>query len=211
MFNPDRPRVLVGWPSTNFINLFIINQMLSIPELVAEIRRRGGDTQEALARRLGVSFPTVNAWERGRSTPRPDHRRQLEELAAELGITSEITVLVIDDDPATGELVEAAAGEVHSAITVASALDGWEGLVLCGSQRPRLIFLDILMPGIDGLEVARRLPELEGLERTEVVFVTSSNDDRILARARELGHDLLAKPLDVDLLVDAMAGRLELG
>lgn len=185
--------------------------MLSTPELVAEIRLRSGDTQESLARRLGVSFPTVNAWERGRSTPRDGHRRQLEQLAAELGIRSEITVLVIDDDPATSELVEAAAGEVHPAITVASALDGWEGLILCGSRRPKLIFLDILMPGIDGLEVARRLPELPGLEQTKVVFVTSSSDHRILSRAQELGHDLLAKPIDVDVLVEALTSRLELG
>ena len=169
--------------------------MLSTPELVAEIRLVGGDTQEALARRLGVSFPTVNAWERGRSTPRSNHRRRLEQLAAELGIITEITVLVIDDDPATGAIVE-------------SALNGWEGLVRCGALRPDLIFLDILMPGIDGIEVARRLPEVEGLGRTEVVFVTSSTDERLLARARELGHELLAKPLDVDRLVTVMGDRL---
>lgn len=182
--------------------------MLSTPELVAEIRRVGGDTQEALARRLGVSFPTVNAWERGRSTPRSNHRRRLEQLAAELGIITEITVLVIDDDPATGAIVESAAAEVSSATTVESALNGWEGLVRCGALRPDLIFLDILMPGIDGIEVARRLPEVEGLGRTEVVFVTSSTDERLLARARELGHELLAKPLDVDRLVTVMGDRL---
>jgi CheY-like chemotaxis protein len=184
--------------------------MLSTPELVAEIRRVAGDTQEGLARRLGVSFPTVNAWERGRSKPRPDRRRQLEELAAELGISAEVAVLVIDDDPATGAVVDAAAREVDSAITVESALNGWEGLVRCGSLRPRLIFLDILMPGIDGIEVARRLPDIEGLATTEVVFVTSSTDERLLARARSLGHDLLPKPLEVDALIDAISSRLEI-
>ncbi len=182
--------------------------MLSTAELVAAIRRVGGDTQEALARRLGVSFPTVNAWERGRSSPRPDHRRALEQLAVDLGITSEITVLVIDDDPATGAIIDAAAREVDPAITVESALNGWEGLVRCGSLRPALIFLDILMPGIDGIEVARRLPAIKGLERTEVVFITSSTDERLLARAGDLGHDLLAKPLDVVSLVEAIAARL---
>ena len=183
--------------------------MLSTSELVAAIRRAGGDTQEALARRLGVSFPTVNAWERGRSRPRPHHRRRLDQLASELGITYEFTVLVIDDDPATGAIVDAAAREVDSAITVESALNGWEGLVRCGSLQPALVFLDILMPGIDGIEVARRLPEIQGLDGTEVVFVTSSTDERLLARARELGHDLLAKPLEVDRLVDTLSARLD--
>jgi CheY-like chemotaxis protein len=182
--------------------------MLSTAELVAAIRRTSGSTQEALARRLGVSFPTVNAWERGRSSPRPNHRRQLEQLAEELGITTETMVLVIDDDPATGAIVDAAAQQVGAAITVESALDGWEGLVKCGSLRPALIFLDILMPGIDGIEVARRLPDIEGLDHTEVVFVTSSTDDRLLARARSFGHSVLPKPLEVDQLIDTIASRL---
>jgi CheY-like chemotaxis protein/DNA-binding XRE family transcriptional regulator len=182
--------------------------VLATSELVAEIRKVAGETQEALARRLGVSFPTVNAWERGRSVPRPDHRRKLEELAAQLGITSEISVLVIDDDPTTGSLVDAAAREVDPAITVETALDGWQGLVRCGAVRPALIFLDILMPGIDGIEVARRLPGIQGLGGTEVVFVTSSTDARLLARASELGHPVLSKPLDFDRLADTIAGRL---
>ncbi len=183
--------------------------MLSTPELVAEIRRVAGETQEGLARRLGVSFPTVNAWERGRSSPRANHRRQLEELAGQLGITSEISVLVIDDDPTTGAVVEAAAEEVDAAITVESALNGWEGLVRCGALRPSLIFLDILMPGIDGIEVARRLPDIADLERTEVVFVTSTTDEAILTRARSLGHSLLAKPLDVARLIDSIRSHLD--
>lgn len=175
--------------------------MLTTSQLVAEIRRRNGDTQEGLARRIGVSFPTVNAWERGRSEPRPAHRRQLEKLAEDLAITHEVTVLVIDDDPATAEMVAAAATEVDPAITVESTLDGWQGLVLCGSLRPRVIFLDILMPGIDGIEVARRLPGIEGLDDPEVVFVTSSTDGALIRRAGSLGHQLLGKPLAVDELV----------
>jgi CheY-like chemotaxis protein len=172
--------------------------MLSSSQLVARIRERSGETQEALARRLGVSFPTVNAWERGRSTPRPNHRRMLEELAEQLEIRHTLTVLVIDDDPATGELVAAAAATLDPAITVATAQDGWEGLVQCGALRPDLLFLDILMPRIDGIEVAQRLPAIAGLDDMTVVFVTSSRDPDLLARAAGLGHEVLAKPLDFD-------------
>ena len=187
--------------------------MLSSPDLVRRIREHTGDTQEALARRLGVSFPTVNSWERGRSTPRPVHRRRLEELAEQVGVAHGMTVLVIDDDPTTGELVAAAAAEVDEAISVETALDGSEGLLRCGSLLPELLFLDILMPGINGLEVARRIPLIEGLERLRIVFVTSSRAEDLLERARDLGHGLLLKPLLLEDLgasmQEALGGRAE--
>lgn len=173
-------------------------------ELVARIRSATGDTQEALARRLGVSFPTVNAWERGRSEPRRMHREKLEQLADELGVPRGVKVLVIDDDPTTGELVSAAASEVDPAIEVDTALDGWEGLIKCGTLRPQMLFLDILMPGLDGIEVARRIPRIEGLDEMTVAFVTSSRDPDLLARARSLAESVLLKPLAVDDLAEAI-------
>jgi CheY-like chemotaxis protein len=185
--------------------------MLSTAELVARIRDRTGDTQEALARRLGVSFPTINAWERGRTTPRRRHRLQLEQLADDVGVRHGFSVLVIDDDPVTAELVAAAAGGVDGAIAVESALNGWEGLVKCGTIRPDLVFLDIMMPGIDGLEVARRLPSIEGLEGMTVVFVTASSIPDVLDRARSLGHEVIPKPLELDDLGNVMRNLLGSG
>ena len=181
------------------------SDVLTTSELVARIRQATGDTQEGLARRLGVSFPTVNSWERGRSQPRSSHRRELEELAASLGIAPEMVVLVIDDDPVTAELVRAAALDVDPAVTVHAALDGWTGLIQCGSLHPRLLFLDIMMPGIDGLEVARRLPTIDGLDDLTVVFVTASQSPDVLARAAAIGNALLAKPLELDDLSRVMS------
>ncbi len=182
--------------------------MLPTTDLVSRIRAANGDTQEGLARRLGVSYPTINAWERGRSEPTPRHRRTLEELAAELDIVHELVVLVIDDDPVTAELVRAAATDLDAAVSVESALDGWEGLVKCGSLQPSLLFLDIMMPGIDGLEVARRLPSVEGLGELRVVFVTASQSPDVLSRAAALGNAVIAKPLELDTLTSVIAQSL---
>lgn len=183
--------------------------MLSSPELVSRIRAANGDTQEGLARRLGVSYPTINAWERGRSEPTPRHRRTLEELAAEHDIVHELVVLVIDDDPVTAELVRAAAAGLDAAVSVESALDGWEGLVKCGVLKPSLLFLDIMMPGIDGLEVARRLPTVDGFDHLRVVFVTASQSPDVLARAAALGTAVIGKPLELDTLAAVMAESLD--
>lgn len=183
--------------------------MLSSAELVARLRAHTGDTQEAFARRLGVSFPTVNSWERGRSEPHPARRRELEEMADGFGIRSELRVLVIDDDPVTAELVRAASLDVDESVTVDAALGGWEGLVMCGALTPRLLFLDVMMPGIDGLEVARRLPSMDGLSDTRIVFVTASQSADVLARAAQLGHSVLSKPLELDELAAAMRDVLD--
>lgn len=182
---------------------------LTTPELVARIRATNGDTQEGLARRLGVSFPTVNAWERGRSEAKPVHREALEELAGSLRISQGLVVLVIDDDPVTVELVRAAATDVDASVTVEGALGGWEGLVKCGAVQPALLFLDVMMPGIDGLEVARRLPSIEGLADLRIVFVTSSRNPDVLARAAALGTEVLPKPLELDELARVMGEALE--
>jgi transcriptional regulator with XRE-family HTH domain len=56
---------------------------LEIPEFVRGIHESTGWTQEELARQIGVSFSTVNGWERGRRNPQPYLRKRLEELAIE--------------------------------------------------------------------------------------------------------------------------------
>ncbi len=53
--------------------------------LVRDLRKTLGITQEKLAQRLRVSFPTVNRWENGRSKPSPLAMNQIEELIRELG------------------------------------------------------------------------------------------------------------------------------
>lgn len=56
-----------------------------LPKLIRELRSRTGLTQEKFAARLGVTFPTINRWENGRSNPSPLGMRQIEDLLLELG------------------------------------------------------------------------------------------------------------------------------
>jgi CheY-like chemotaxis protein len=169
---------------------------LPTPELVEAIRARAGVSQEELARRLGVSFASVNAWERGRSEPRATHRAQLDELAATLGVSQGLTILVIDDDPDVGALVEAYASVLRPDGEVSVATDGHDGLLLCGTLRPDLVMLDILMPGIDGFEVADAMRRVPGLEHSTLVFVTAVRDREILERARHShAAALISKPM----------------
>ena len=57
----------------------------STAHLIRELRNRLGLTQEKLAARLGVTFPTINRWENGRAKPSPLALKQIEELLNDLG------------------------------------------------------------------------------------------------------------------------------
>lgn len=52
---------------------------------VRELRERTGLTQEKFAAKLGVTFPTINRWENGRTKPSPLAMKQIEELLIEMG------------------------------------------------------------------------------------------------------------------------------
>lgn len=62
-----------------------MNKHRGTAQLVRELRRRLGLTQEKMAARLGVTFPTINRWENGRAKPSPLALKQIEELLVGLG------------------------------------------------------------------------------------------------------------------------------
>ena len=169
--------------------------------LVARIRARTGQSQEELARELDVSFATVNAWERGRSEPRPAHRRVLDRLAADLGIRQGLTVLVIDDDEDAAVLAQAHLERSRPDVHVSTATNGSDGLLLLGTMKPDLVLLDVRMPGIDGFEVAAAMGRVEGLDHVILVFVTGVSDPDLPARAQAAGAaEVIAKPVTADVV-----------
>jgi CheY-like chemotaxis protein len=182
---------------------------LPTPALVARIRARTGQSQEDLARQLDVSFATVNAWERGRSAPRPVHRAALDDLARELGIRQGLSVLVIDDDPDAADLARTYLTRSSYDVEVRTAESGADGLLMLGSNRPDLVLLDVKMPGIDGFEVASAMQRVPGLDHVILVFLTGASDEDLPERARLAGAaDVVAKPITpdrVDALLDLVA------
>jgi transcriptional regulator with XRE-family HTH domain len=62
-----------------------LNAQANIPRLVRELRKRTGLTQEKFAAKLGVTFPTINRWENGRTRPSPLAMQKIEELLIKMG------------------------------------------------------------------------------------------------------------------------------
>ena len=104
------------------------------------------------------------------------------------------TILVVDDTPQNIRLLEAILAP--QGYTVLAAASGDEALALIASQPVDLVLLDVVMPGIDGYEVSRRLREDPETAALPIVMVTSSADQEKV-RALEAGaDDFLPKPLD---------------
>lgn len=115
-------------------------------------------------------------------------------------------ILIADDEPLLrAELAEALRQLWPEADIVGQAGDGLEALRLLRSAEPDVAFLDIRMPGLDGLEVARACAG-----RTHVVFVTAYHEHAVAA-FDEGALDYVLKPLDMPRLERCMArvrGRL---
>lgn len=103
-----------------------------------------------------------------------------------------------------------AAALAHHGFDVSLAADGHEALRAVGDLQPALVVLDVMMPGIDGFEVCRRL-RAQG-DSTPVVFLTARDDTDDKVRGLRLGgDDYLEKPFSLDELVARIEAVLRRG
>ncbi len=108
------------------------------------------------------------------------------------------TVLAIDDQPDNLLTLKALLEDVLPGITVLTASNGSTGLALAAERDPDAVLLDVVMPGMDGFEVCRRLKSDPRTAEIPVVFLTALRTDREnRVKALEVGAEgLLSKPLD---------------
>jgi signal transduction histidine kinase/CheY-like chemotaxis protein len=117
------------------------------------------------------------------------------------------TVLVIEDDVAAVRLLRTYLEHAGYAVRVAS--DGPTGLAEAMSNPPDAIVLDVILPGLDGWEVLRRIKLDPRSASVPVVMVTVVDEQEV---GFALGAvDYLVKPIDPDVLVDVLRRHIELG
>ncbi|MBI4413647.1 MAG: response regulator [candidate division NC10 bacterium] len=106
-------------------------------------------------------------------------------------------VLVVDDEPEAVELlVEFLSSKGYEVLTATS---GEEALRRVKEDRPHLVLLDIRMPKMSGLEVLRRIREIDA--EMGIIMVTAVNEEDVGRQALELGaFDYIVKPLDLKYL-----------
>jgi DNA-binding response OmpR family regulator len=103
-------------------------------------------------------------------------------------------LILVADDSEANRLV--AAGHLEAAgFEVVAAASGEQALELLATQRPAMVVLDVLMPGLGGLETCRRIRATPELAELPVLFLTALGDRDVTGPALDAGaDDLLAKP-----------------
>ncbi|MEW6502122.1 MAG: response regulator [Thermodesulfobacteriota bacterium] len=109
---------------------------------------------------------------------------------------SQCSVLLVDD---TVENVDILIGVMGDFYEMMVATDGRSALEIAQNGAPDLILLDIMMPGMDGYEVCRRLKESESTREIPVIFLTAMAETADKTRGFRLGAvDYITKPFDVE-------------
>ena len=112
-------------------------------------------------------------------------------------------VLVVDDQPANVRLLEAIL--TSHGYDVPTASSGEQALALIAEAEPDLVLLDIVMPGMDGYEVCRRIREKMETAYLPVVMVTASGDEQKVKALEAGADDFLTKPIDQNELLARVA------
>jgi CheY-like chemotaxis protein len=117
-------------------------------------------------------------------------------------------ILVIDDSAPTREFLKACLTSAGCEVITASS--GVGAVPLVERQKPDLVLLDVVMPGVDGLEVCRRLKEDVATRNVTVIMVSGFHHHANVRRAREVGAKAyIWKPFNEDELLSVVYAALD--
>jgi CheY-like chemotaxis protein len=116
-------------------------------------------------------------------------------------------VLIVDDDQFIRKLIATTLEDV-SEFQLHEAADGVEALDVAHRERPSLVFLDVDMPRLNGIEACRRLREDDATRGVTIVMLTAASGDSVEAEAEQAGADMFLtkpfSPLELLRLVDQL-------
>ncbi|MCK4305938.1 MAG: response regulator [Candidatus Eisenbacteria sp.] len=116
-------------------------------------------------------------------------------------------ILVVEDEQDIRELLEYNLS--REGFTVSCAGCGEDGLELAQAKRPDLVVLDLMLPGIDGLEVCRRLRKDPDSENIPIVMLTAKGEESDIVAGLEVGaDDYVTKPFSAKVLISRIRAVL---
>ena len=122
---------------------------------------------------------------------------------------SKYNVLAVDDIPLNLLLVQKMLSKFN--FQFRTAANGQQALDAVAAQKPDLILLDLMMPGIDGFEVIRRLREDPETADVQIVILSALNSNEDVVKGFNVGaNDFIMKPIIMEKLLSCVVTQLQL-
>ena len=122
---------------------------------------------------------------------------------------SQYNVLAVDDIPLNVLLVQKMLSRFNFKLRTASG--GQEALDAVAQEKPDLILLDLMMPGIDGFEVIRRIRENPATEDIQIVILSALNSNEDVVKGFNAGaNDFIMKPIIMEKLLTSVITQIQL-
>jgi len=120
---------------------------------------------------------------------------------------NEQKILLVDDEP---DILEFLSYNLKKeGYQVYTALTGEEGIRIAKQERPNLVLLDVMMPGVDGMEVCRELRSSTGMDGVVIAFLTARSEDYSHIAGFEAGaDDYINKPIKPRVLLSRIKALL---
>ncbi len=122
---------------------------------------------------------------------------------------SKYNVLAVDDIPLNLLLVQKMLSKFN--FQFRTAANGQQALDAVAAQKPDLILLDLMMPGLDGFEVIRRLRENPSTSDVQIVILSALNSNEDVVKGFNVGaNDFIMKPIIMEKLLSCVVTQLQL-
>jgi len=113
-------------------------------------------------------------------------------------------ILIVDDEAHIRMLIEQTLEELEEEdVSFFTAENGEEALQIIRDENPQLVFLDVMMPKMNGMEVCRRVKKEAGLSNVFIVLLTAKGQELDRQKGLEVGADLyMTKPFDPEVILN---------
>jgi two-component system, OmpR family, alkaline phosphatase synthesis response regulator PhoP len=121
-------------------------------------------------------------------------------------------ILIVDDEAHIRMLIEQTLEELEDdGVKFLIAENGEEALALITKEKPQLVFLDVMMPKMNGMEVCRRIKKELALPGIYIVLLTAKGQEVDRLKGQEVGADVyMTKPFDPEAILNKAREVLEL-
>ena len=112
-------------------------------------------------------------------------------------------ILIVDDEAHIRRLIERALEDLEDqGVELLTTDNGEDALNLIISERPNIVFLDVMMPNLDGFDVCKRIKREFGMSEVFIIMVTAKGQEYDRQRGEDVGANIyMTKPFDPDALV----------